>query len=53
MVQPGAGVVFLAGDGWGIVAQVDYRRVFLKEAEDGDTGENDFRTFFGIRVILD
>lgn len=53
MLQPGAGLVFLAGDGWGIVGQVDYRRVFLKEAEDGDTGENDFRTFIGIRVILD
>lgn len=53
MLQPGAGVVFVAGDGWGIIGQVDYRRVFLKEDEDGDTGENDFRVFFGVRFILD
>ena len=53
MLQPGAGAVFVAGDGWGIVGQVDYRRVFLKEDEDGDTGENDFRVFFGIRFVLD
>jgi hypothetical protein len=53
MVQPGAGAVFLAGDGWGISAQVDYRRVFLDEVEDGDSGENDFRVFVGVRFVLD
>ena len=53
MLQPGAGAVFLAGDGWGIVGQVDYRRVFLDEDEDGESGENDFRVFVGVRVILD
>jgi hypothetical protein len=53
MLQPGAGVVIVAGDGWGIVAQGDYRRVFLDEDEDGESGENDFRLFIGIRLVLD
>ena len=53
MLQPGAGVVFVAGDGWGVVAQADYRRIFLDEDEDGESGQNDFRVFVGIRVILD
>jgi len=53
MVQPGAGVGITAGDGWGIFGQVDYRRVFLKEREDGDSGENEFRVYFGVRFLLD
>jgi hypothetical protein len=53
MVQPGGGVVVVAGDGWGIVGQVDYRRIFLDEDEDGESGENDFRILFGVRLILD
>jgi len=53
MLQPGGGVVVLAGDGWGIVGQVDYRRVFLDEEEDGESGQNDFRVFVGVRFILD
>jgi hypothetical protein len=53
MLQPGGGVVFVAGDGWGIVGQVDYRRVFLDEDKDGDSGQNDFRVFIGVRFVLD
>jgi hypothetical protein len=53
MLQPGGGVVVVAGDGWGIVGQVDYRRVFLDEDEDGASGENEFRILFGVRLILD
>ena len=53
MLQPGAGAVVVAGDGWGIVGQVDYRRVFLDKDKDGESGANDFRVFVGIRVILD
>ena len=53
MLQPGAGAVVVAGDGWGIVGQLDYRRVFLDEDEDGESGENDFRVFVGLRVVLD
>jgi len=53
MVQPGAGVGIVAGDGWGIFGQVDYRRIFLKESEDGDSGENDFRVYVGVRFLLD
>ena len=53
MLQPGAGAVVVAGDGWGIVGQVDYRRVFLDKEKDGESGENEFRVFVGIRFILD
>jgi opacity protein-like surface antigen len=53
MLQPGVGVNVIAGDGWGVFGAVDYRRVFLDEDEDGDSGENDFRIFVGLRMILD
>ena len=53
MVQPGAGVNVNVGDGWGVVGAVDYRRVFLDEDEDGESGENEFRVFFGVRLLLD
>jgi hypothetical protein len=53
MVQPGIGVGVNADDGWGIFGQVDYRRVFLKEREDGDSGENEYRVYFGVRFLLD
>lgn len=53
MVQPGVGVNWVAGDGWGIVGAVDYRRVVLDEDEDGESGENQVRVFLGIRMILD
>jgi hypothetical protein len=53
MLQPGAGVNVVAGDGWGVVGAVDYRRVFLDEQDDGASGENDFRVFVGLRMILD
>lgn len=53
MVQPGAGVTFVVGDGWGIFGQVDYRRIFLNEDEDGVSGRNDVRVFVGVRMILD
>ncbi len=53
MLQPGAGAVVVAGDGWGILGQVDYRRVFLDKDKDGESGENEFRVFVGIRFILD
>src|SRR5687767_3576890 len=29
MVQPGFGVTFVAGDGWGLFGQVDFRRTFF------------------------
>jgi len=53
IVQPGAGVNVSAGDGWGVVLQGDYRRMFLDEAEFGESGQNQFRFFGGIRVLLD
>ena len=64
MVQPGGGVNINAGDGWGIVLAADYRRVFLDDDDedfdddddfddDGVSGENEFRVFAGIRLLLD
>jgi Outer membrane protein beta-barrel domain len=53
MLQPGAGATVIAGDGWGIVGSVDYRRVFLDKDEFGKSGENDFRVFIGVRLLLD
>jgi opacity protein-like surface antigen len=53
MIQPGGGVNINAGDGWGVVLAADYRRVFLDEEEDGESGENQFRFFAGIRLLLD
>ena len=62
MLQPGVGVNFLAGDGWSLFAQVDYRRVFVGDVDfdGGETpltvegaGRNDFRVFLGARMILD
>jgi hypothetical protein len=45
MVQPGAGVVVPVGTNVGVVGQIDYRRVFFKNA-----GENEYRIFAGIRL---
>jgi hypothetical protein len=53
MLQPGIGATFIAGDGWGLFGQVDYRRVFLDEEENLSDGRNDVRLFIGARMILD
>jgi hypothetical protein len=54
MVQPGVGVTFVAGDGWGLFGQVDYRRTFFDEPDDvEDSVNNQFRVFVGARMILD
>ena len=53
MLQPGVGVNFVAGDGWALFGQFDYRRVFLDETENFSSGRNDFRFLFGARMILD
>jgi len=54
LVQPGAGVTFVAGDGWGLFGQVDYRRLVLDKDENfGASGRNDVRVFLGARMILD
>jgi hypothetical protein len=53
MLQPGVGVGVTAGDGWGVIGQVDYRRVFLHDDTDGSSGENELRVFVGVRVLLD
>ena len=55
MLQPGVGVTWVAGDGWGIFGQFDYRRVFLDEEDNlaGASGRNDMRFVVGVRMILD
>jgi hypothetical protein len=53
MVQGSGGVTFVVGDGWGIFLDVGYRRLFLDEAEDFQTGRNDVRGAVGFRMILD
>jgi hypothetical protein len=54
MVQPGVGMTFVAGDGWGIFGQVDYRRTFFEEADNVEHSmNNQFRVFAGVRMILD
>jgi len=53
MAQGGAGVTFVIGDGWGIFLDGMYRRMFLDEDEDFQTGRNDIRIAGGFRLILD
>ena len=52
LVQPGVGVTFVRGDGWGVFGQVDYRRTFFDEDDDADVN-NQFRVYVGFRMILD
>jgi hypothetical protein len=58
MVQPGGGVSVEAGDGWAVVGSIDYRRVFIGDddngnGDDGESGENQYRIFFGVRMLLE
>ena len=52
MVQPGGGVNFLIGKGWGIVGEADFRRILLDENEDGRSGLNQLELFTGIRFAF-
>jgi hypothetical protein len=52
MFQPGVGATFLLGQAWGVVGQIDFRRVLLDEDENLSGGRNDFRFFLGARVLL-
>jgi hypothetical protein len=54
MLQPGVGINYVAGDGWGIVGQIDYRRTFFDEPDNVESSiNNQFRVFIGARMILD
>jgi hypothetical protein len=53
LAQAGGGATFVVGDGWGLFAQADYRRMFLDEEEDLQSGRNDVRVVAGVRLILD
>jgi len=54
MLQPGVGMTFVAGDGWGVFGQVDYRRTFFDESDTtAPSMNNQFRVFAGVRMILD
>jgi Outer membrane protein beta-barrel domain len=52
MVQPGGGVNVVFRNGLGIFGAVDYRRVFLDEATEGDSGLNEVRLLVGFRLSL-
>ena len=52
MVQPGGGIYFAVGGGWGLVGQADLRHVFLDEEESLAGSRNDLRVFLGIRMRL-
>ena len=54
MLQPGVGVTFIGGDGWGVFGQFDYRRTFFDEPDGTDDSvNNQFRVYLGLRMILD
>jgi hypothetical protein len=53
MLQPGAGVSVVAGDGWAVFGAVDYRRVFLGDDVAGVEDENQFRFLIGLRMQLE
>jgi hypothetical protein len=48
MLQPGGGVNLRVHDSFGVVGRLDYRRVFLDDDQEADSGENHFRVVFGI-----
>jgi hypothetical protein len=48
MIQPGGGVNFVLGDGWGLFGDVAYRRTFWE-----NNGANEIRVLVGVRMILD
>jgi hypothetical protein len=52
MLQPGGGLSILVGQRWGFVGQVDYRRIFLDEDEDGRPAVNEMRLLTGIRFTF-
>jgi hypothetical protein len=52
MLQPGAGLAFLLGEGWAAVGQFDYRRVFLDSDENLSSSRSDVRLFIGLRLII-
>jgi hypothetical protein len=52
MLQPGGGLNLKVNETFGVLGQVDYRRVFLDEEEDGDPGQNQFRILVGVRFAL-
>jgi hypothetical protein len=52
MLQPGGGVNLKMNETLGVVGQVDYRRVFVDEQDAGETGQNQFRAFVGVRIGL-
>src|SRR5262245_1403870 len=50
MLQPSVGFTFDMMKNAGFKVDLGYRRVFLDEAEDGDSGENQFRFVAGINI---
>ena len=52
MLQPGGGVNVRLNQGFGIVGQVDYRRILLDKEDDRESGQNQFRVLVGVRFGL-
>jgi hypothetical protein len=52
MLQPGGGVNVKMNEAFGLFGQMDYRRVFLDEQEDRESGNNHFRVIVGVRFGL-
>jgi hypothetical protein len=50
MLQPSVGFTFDMMRNAGFRVDLGYRRVFLDEAQDGDSGENQFRLVAGINI---
>lgn len=50
MLQPSVGFIFNLMKNTGFKVDLGYRRVFLDEAIDGDSGENQFRVMAGINI---
>jgi hypothetical protein len=50
MLQPSVGFTFDMMKNTGFRVDLGYRRVFLDEATDGDSGENQFRLVAGINI---
>jgi hypothetical protein len=52
MLQPGGGLALRLTETFAVLAQVDYRRVFLDDEKDRASGQDQFRVLVGVRVGL-
>ena len=50
LLQPGGGVNVMLTDVLGVVWQADYRRTFVDDEDESDSGEHQFRILVGVRL---